>query len=106
MLIKVFVHAERCPYSKKWEFVPRLADMSDMSGFGHVVETIELEFEFNEPCETELVEHTVRGLRKVQQKIRADAEVQFQNIEQQIQEMLCIEDKSGEQEHGTFEVAL
>ena len=94
MKVKVYVHAEYASWNKQWSFVPRLCDMSDMENFGTCVQVVEIEFDFKEPTHDQLINKTVLSMRKVQTQLRAKCEVEVQNIEQQIQEMLCIEDKS------------
>lgn len=90
MKIKIYMHAERDYYNKKWDIIPRIHDMSDTAGFGHVVDIVEVEFDFNTPLESEMVKRAIVSMREVQGKIRAKAEIEVQNIEQQIQEMLCL----------------
>ncbi len=50
----------------------------------------ETSVEIDEPNIHEIIDGTVKTMRAEQQKIRAEAEVKYQNIEQQIQEMLCL----------------
>lgn len=92
MKIKGFVHAVYEQYDKKWEYTIYSYDMSHMNGFGVVVAESFVEFE---PPEThELVNKTIAAMKSAQKEIRAKAEASAQNIEQQIQELLCIEDRS------------
>ncbi len=94
MKVKLYVHADYESWNKKWEFKTWQNDMTDTEGFGYCVQVVEIEFDFKEPTHDELVKKHILAMRNVQTKLRAETEVKIQNIEQQIQEMLCIEDKS------------
>jgi len=89
MKVKVYVHAAWDSFGKKFDYTawPYKSD-----AFGVLVLTKEIDAP--EVDETELKSGVVKFMRAEQQKIRAEAEVKYQNIEQQIQELLCIEDKS------------
>tara|TARA_R110002049_G_scaffold225946_7_gene397922 strand:+ start:3151 stop:3450 length:300 start_codon:yes stop_codon:yes gene_type:complete len=56
----------------------------------------EVEIEIPDNCEDNLVEFEVKELEKVRDKIKADAVVAVNNIEDKIQSLLSIENKQGE----------
>jgi hypothetical protein len=56
----------------------------------------EVEIEIPDNCKDNLVEFEVRELEKVRDKIKADAVVAINNIEDKIQSLLSIENKQGE----------
>lgn len=93
MKVKAYVHAkyddhydaESGKYIKGFRYVAWPCK-GDSWGFF----VCEHEFEIPAVDENELRNGVVKLMRDEQQKIRADAEVKFQNIEQQIQEMLCL----------------
>lgn len=91
MKIKGYVHAEWIDFHKK--FVYQVWPCKSAS-FGVIV--CEVEFDAPDVDEAELIKGQVKIMREKQQEIRADAEVKFQQIEESIQKMLCLENKGGE----------
>lgn len=92
MKIKVFIHAQWDEYNKKYNFHPWGYDMSESSDCGPLVE--KLEVEFNPPPNEVLVNGTIATYRKQQQNIRAAAEMECNSLQQKIDDLLCIENKS------------
>ena len=90
MKIPVYIYAQIQPYSKEVNYFAYFVPDSKHMG----VEIAKTEIDFDEPPLDKVIQGAVVNMRAEQQKIRAEAEVKYQNIEQQIQEMLCIEDKS------------
>ena len=90
MKVTAFVHASYDSYKKK--FVYQTWPHKSDGIFGVFIG--EIEFDAPDVDEGELKNGTVKAMKSEQQKIRAEAEVKIQNIEQQIGELLCIEDKS------------
>lgn len=92
MKVKVFVHAK---LNDVYENGANRKKMIYQAWPCHyeVWGTLVCETEIDVPdqiSEADVIRNTVKVMRKQQQVIRADAEVKFQNIEQQIQEMLCL----------------
>ncbi len=85
MKVKVYVYAKVDAFDKTASYYAYFCKTSHMGTF--VVET---SVDIDEPPLQEIMDGTIKDMRAAQQKIRADAEVQYQNIEQQIQEMLCL----------------
>ena len=70
---------------------------SDMSEFGDVLVAIqEFELVFDIPDDFDEVEAKIGTLEKAKAKINAEAWVKTQNIDEQIQSLLAIEDKTDE----------
>ncbi len=93
MKVKVFVHAK---YGRHYDAdtgrfcngVEYLAWPMESEAWG--VFFHEAEIDVPEVDENSLRDGQVKIMREEQQRIRAEAEVKYQNIEQQIQEMLCL----------------
>jgi len=90
MKIKAYIYAEYNSHSKSFNFQPWGHKCLDNT-FGKFIGETEVEFPDVDPVE--LLKGQVVLMRAEQQKIRAEAEVKYQNIETQIQQMLCIEHK-------------
>ena len=90
MKVKTSVWAYYSEFSKDWNYTSHDADMSKVGW----IKVSDHEIEFDELPRDVLVNGTIDAFRAEQQRIRAEAEVKAQNIEAQIQELLCIEDKS------------
>ena len=68
----------------------------DMSEYGYIPVAIkEFELSFDIPDDFDPVNGHIDALKAEKQKIAADAQVKMNNLEEQIQSLLCIEDKSG-----------
>lgn len=93
MKIKGYIHAAYDEYEKKYDFRVWSQDMTHGSYTGPLVEVVEIEF--NEPPREVLVNGTIGAYREQQQKIRAEAESKCNRLQQAIDDLLCIEDKSG-----------
>ena len=69
----------------------------DMTDFGTTtVETREFDISMDVPSGYDPVNGHIDALKEEKQKIAAKAQVEMNNLEEQIQSLLCIEDKSGE----------
>lgn len=94
MKIQVFIHAQWNEYEKEYSFHPWGYDMSKSSSdCGPLVETVEIDF--TPPPNEVLVNGTIAAYRKQQQNIRAHAEMQCNELQTRIDDLLCIENKSG-----------
>lgn len=82
MKLKIYIHAKYCEFRKEY----------DSEHFGVVVE--ETEVEFTPPPYEVLVNGTIAAYRAKQKKIRADAESEVNILQQRINDLLCIENKS------------
>lgn len=88
MKIKVFIHAKWDEWDKEYRFYPWGQDMSSSSNeVGPLVGTHE--FDFDAPPHEVLVNGTIESFRKV----RAEAELRCNQIQEQINTLLCIEHK-------------
>ena len=86
----VYVHLRQ--YSEGYDFF-----MCDMSEHGHVlVAKQEMELTFDLPEDFNPTAAKIDSLKAEQQKIADEAQAKRNNIEEQIQNLLCLEDKSGE----------
>lgn len=95
MEIKYFIYAHWNKYAgDNGAFVYDLCGY-ERSGQGYVL-LEERELTFSTPVEQELKSRCLLALRDKQGTIRADAQREITEIEQEIQEMLAIEDKSHE----------
>ena len=86
-----FISAKYDEYDQAWEFFVNTFDMSDMGGY---IPVTEIEVEFDLPEVAELTKETVARYRQRQQQLRAEAEMKCNAIEDVLQNLLCIEDKS------------
>ena len=93
--IQAFVHAQISTYSWEEGKVSFYIFSSDMSKHGYtLVDTVEVEFD--EPDHASIVNGTVKLLREKQKQTRADAELACTQIDEQINNLLCIENKPTE----------
>lgn len=98
MKVKIYIHARPTEkynpttgnFDKSWGYE---AWSTKSEHFGVFVS--EHEIDVPEVDEKELVTGTVKILRDKQQQVRAERESELNQIEEQIQQLLCIEDKSG-----------
>jgi hypothetical protein len=93
MKVKVFVHAkyEKHYSNETGKFINGITYNAwpiECDSWGTLVH--ETEIDVPQVDENEVINGTVKIMRAEQRKIRAEAEAKFQNIEQQIQEMLCL----------------
>ena len=88
--IQVFIHRARPSYSNEYSYTPHSCDMSD---YGYVLLAEKL-VSFDLPIESVMVNKEIDVLNKQLQKIKADAFVEVEKINNQIQSLLAIEDKS------------
>ena len=91
MKLKVFIHAQYSEYSKKYHFIPWQQDMSTQAHCGPMVGTHE--FEFDEPPQEVLLKGTIEAYKQEQKAVMAEAERRHSEIQQRINDMLCIEYK-------------
>lgn len=89
MKLKFFIFAFHVGAGQGHRFV---IESTDMSSVGWVM-CEEREIDFEPPPETVLVAGTIAGYRAEQAKIRADATVKVNAIEETIQSLLSIEHK-------------
>lgn len=67
---------------------------SDMSNYGYLF-IRDIELEVDAPSESELVLKQIEALRLKEQKLQAETHKICEVIRDEIQKLLCIEDKSG-----------
>lgn len=101
MLVKSYICANWSPWDKSWNYRVLSYDASTSDPEYILIEARELEFE--SLSDRELKREFVAALRKKKSKVRADAQVELNSIDEQIQELLAIEDRS---ESGSDEVPL
>ena len=91
MKIPVYVYAEAETWGdKKILYKPYYATCMDHIG----MEFYQCEIDIPVPDRADVINRTVKLMRAKQSRIRADAEVKTQNIEEQIGRLLSIEDRS------------
>lgn len=66
---------------------------SDMTEYGYVM-VDERELEFESPVEQDLKMRVIQSLKAKKEKKRAEAQAELNEIDEEIQELLAIEDKS------------
>ena len=84
----VYLHLSQ--YSEGYDYY-----MCDMSEFGNVlVASKEIEVSFDIPDDFNPTTAKIDLLKAEKQRIQAEAHLRAENIEEQIQSLLCIEDQS------------
>ena len=78
-------------YSDKLRACPYEVWMQDMSSIAGRVLALKTEVEFDIPANFNPIPACIKGLKKEQQEIRAEAEEKVQRIETNIQNMLALE---------------
>ena len=91
MKIKVYIHASYCEYEKTYRFQVWGQDMSTVEHVGPLVATEEVEF--TPPPHDVLVNGTIEMYRAQQKKVRAEAERLNTELQERINNLLCIEYK-------------
>ena len=92
MKIKCTLHAQIDKYGEDG-FSYHVFKHEDMTSCGYVAcDTVEVEFD--DPPRDALVNGAVEACRKEQQRIRAEAQSKVSAIDDEIQRLLCIENKS------------
>jgi hypothetical protein len=91
MKLDVYIHAQYDEYEKKYDFRVWSHDMTGSEYIGPLVGKTEIEFE--PPPHEVMVNGTIATYRLQQQKIRAEAEKNCQQLQQRINDMLCLEHK-------------
>lgn len=94
--ITVLLHASISEYEDKK--INYSTYSTDMSKYGCGIPVKEIDIEFDEPEYSDIVAGTISILREKKAEKRAEAELEVNNIEQKIQNLLCIEN------HSTVEV--
>ena len=89
--VKVYIHAEYCEYEKTYRLVPWSQDMTGQSRCGQLVETVEVDVAM--PPNDVLVNGTIEMYREQQKKVRAEAERLNTELQESINNLLCIEYK-------------
>ena len=88
------LHASRSEYAEGG-FTFSVSNHEDMQTYGYVAcDTVLVEF--NMPPREVLVNGAVAAYRAEQSRIRAEAQSKCVMLDEEIQKLLCIEDKSGE----------
>lgn len=89
MKVKTYFFAEYDAWSKEFSFVAWPHENWKGKVLVHTAEV-----EIPDLDSKHLTNGLITAMKDEQQEIRAECEVNVQNIEQQIQEMLCIEDNT------------
>lgn len=86
MELDTFIHAQWNQYSKKFDYS---ALQMDMTEYGYILlEKRKLQFDI--PPDDELRNAAVRVLRMKKNKVLADASIEAQNLDNEIQELLAL----------------
>lgn len=94
MEIKAYVHAKWCHHINEYEYhVFKHADMKTC-GYTRVGGETVIGFE---PNEADMKNGTIAAMREAQQSIRAEAQGKVNQLEESIQQLLCIEYKPEEE---------
>lgn len=88
MEVKSYIYASWCLYEKKFDYRIRNYTVSNE------VLVAEVMVPFESPTETQLRSDMAGLLRAKRQEVLADAQVEANKIDEQIQQMLALEDKS------------
>ena len=87
--IVVFLHRDKSSYSNEYSYTPHSCDMSN---YGYVLIS-QKTIIFDLPDENEMIQKEIAVLNIKAQKIKADAFVEVEKINEKIQSLLAIEDK-------------
>ena len=91
MKIKVYIHAAWNEWDKEYSFRPWSQDMSSQASCGPLVG--EVEIDFTPPPREVMVNGQIASFREQQKQIRAESERQCMEIQERIDNLLCIEHK-------------
>lgn len=91
--VKAFIHAKWDKWNRKWDYYIFSHDMTEHEYV--LLETRDIEFE--SPSDLMLKHQLVRVLRGVKKDVQARAQVQLDELDARIQELLALEDKSGQE---------
>jgi hypothetical protein len=89
--IKAFVHHRQYAWSKEVAYTIDVCDMSKVDASYSVIR--QQEFEVEIPDDFDPTPSKIAALKAKKQEILAEAHVKAENIEEQIQRLLCIEHK-------------
>lgn len=89
MKLKIYVHAKAFEFGNRVVYHVSDIDMSEY--YGPVVFEGEVDIPFEPVTPADLIPGQVAILRKEQQKVRAEAEVRANAVEEQISKLLAIE---------------
>ena len=91
--IEMILHVRKDDWEDEYKYS---VFSSDMSACGYIpILAKEIEVTFDIPDGFDPVNAHIDTLKEEKQKIAAEAQVKMNNLEEQIQSLLCIEDKSG-----------
>ena len=94
--VKAFIHAKLEPHFTDVGGIEQRVGYSifsfDMTKNGYTM-VKEIYVEFDEPAYKDVVAGTVQAMREKQAELRAEVNTKVANIEEQIQRLLCIENK-------------
>ena len=90
MEIKAYVHAKWSTHAKEYEYHVFAHDNMVSCGYIRVGGETVIQFE---PHEADMKNATIAAIRDEQQKIRAEAQSKFMQLEESIQSLLAIEHK-------------
>jgi len=89
--VKAYVHAQWVPWEKQYKY--SVWSVKDMTASGYTM-IQEVDVPFTSVPESVLKNGTINVYREQQKAIRAQAEVHCQNLQKQIDDLLCIEHKT------------
>ena len=87
--IEIFLHRDKSRYSNSYSYTPHSCDMSD---YGYIL-ILQKTISFDLPDENEMIQKQIAVLNRKAQKIKSDAFVAIEKINNQIKILLAIEDK-------------
>ena len=91
MKINATVQAQYCVHSKEFQY--SVFKFEDMQSSGYTA-VHSVEIEFDEPPHEVLAAGTVAAYRAEQKRIQAEAQMKITELEQNINDLLCLENKS------------
>ena len=91
MKLKAYVHAQYCEYEKRYNLQVWGHDMTGTASLGPLVEVVEIDVAM--PPNDVLVNGTIEMYRQQQKKVIAEAERVNAELQQRINDLLCIEYK-------------
>ena len=88
--IEVFLHRTKCEFSREYNYSTHSCDMSEYGYIFLVSKNISFELQ----NENTMIKQEIDMLNAKAKKLKLDAYIAVENIEEKIQSLLAIEDKS------------
>lgn len=95
MKVKVYIHAQWQRWDKTFAYSVYNCDMTE---YGYTLLEVR-EIEFSSMDDQRLRYLTAKSLEKAQDKLRADTQKKVMELQEEINSLLAIEDRSSEQEN-------